>query len=95
MHSYIEILIVLPVLVLCFQFYFFSVNCEGVMRQERCQRLGVAFMTIGIVALVFKSAVTAFFGLIMMMFGFRLIARGLDRLDKTKVITHYEDDKEV
>ena len=95
MHSFIEILIILPLLVLFFQFYFFSVKCEGVLRQERCQKLGIVFMTIGIVALVFKTVPSAFFGLVMMMFGFRLISRGLDRLEKNIVISPCEDDKET
>jgi hypothetical protein len=48
-------------------------------------------MTLGIMALVFKSAPFAFFGLILMMLGFRLIARGLDRLDKNIFIDQYDD----
>lgn len=93
MHSYVEILIILPLLVLCYQLYSFSVNSEGREKQERCQKLGVAFMTVGILALVHKSAPSAFFGLIMMMFGFRLLAKGLDRLDKKIFIDQHEGDK--
>jgi hypothetical protein len=48
-------------------------------------------MTLGIIALVFKSAPFAFFGLILMMFGFRLLARALDRLDKRIFIDRFED----
>jgi integral membrane sensor domain MASE1 len=93
MRSYIEILIILPLLVMCYQLYFFSVHSAGRKQQERCQKLGIVFMTLGIIALVFKSAPFAFFGLILMMFGFRLIAKGLDRLDKNIFIDQYEDDK--
>jgi hypothetical protein len=93
MHIYIEILIILPLLVLCYQLYSFSTNGEGREKQERCQKLGIVFMTSGIMALVFKSAPFAFFGLILMMFGFRLLAKGLDRLDKKIYIDQHEDDK--
>ena len=93
MRTYVEILVLLPLLVMCYQLYFFSVHSEGKKQQERCQKLGVVFMTFGIMALVFKSAPLAFFGLILIMFGFRLIARGLDRLDKKVFIDQYEDDK--
>ena len=92
MQSYLEILIILPLLVLCYQLYSYSVSGEGLERQSRCQGLGIAFMSCGIVALVFKSAPVAFFGLVLMMFGFRLLARGLDRLDKKIFIDRCEDD---
>jgi len=93
MRSYVEIMILLPLLVMCYQLYTFSVNSERLKLQERCQKLGIAFMTFGTMALVIKSAPFAFFGLILMMFGFRLIAKGLDRLDKKTFIDQYEDDK--
>lgn len=93
MHSIVEIFITLPLLVMSFQFYFFSVNSKGLERQERCQKLGIAFMTFGIIALVFKTMPTVIFGFILIMLGFRLIARGLDRLDKTIFIDQHEDDK--
>jgi uncharacterized membrane protein YccF (DUF307 family) len=82
MKILIQILITLPLLMLCFQLYSYSVNCEGKERQHNCQMFGIVFMTAGIVSLVFKSIVFSFFGLILMMFGFRLMARGLDRLEK-------------
>ena len=91
MNTYIETAVILPILVLCYQIYSFSVNSEGVDRQARCQKLGIAFMTIGICALVIKSAPSAFFGLILMMFGFRLMAKGLDRLDKNTFIDRYDE----
>lgn len=92
MQSYLEILIILPLLVLCYQLYSYSVSGEGRERQARCQGLGIAFMSCGIVALAFKSAPVAFFGLVLMMFGFRLLAKGLDRLDKKIFIDRCEDD---
>jgi hypothetical protein len=93
MRSYIEFLIILPLLVVCYQLYFFSVHSTGRKQQDRCQKLGIAFMTLGIMALILKSIPTVFFGFTMMMFGFRLIAKGLDRLDKKIFIDKFEDDK--
>lgn len=93
MRSYIEILILLPLLVMCYQFYSFSVTSKGREQQGRCQKLGIVLMALGITALVFKSAPFVFFGFILMMFGFRLLAKGLDRLDKKIYIDRYEDDK--
>ncbi len=93
MYNIVEIFIILPLLVISFQFYFFSVNSKGLKRQERCQKLGIAFMTFGIVALVFKTMPTVVFGFMLIMLGLRLIARGLDRLDKSIFIDQHEDGK--
>src|ERR1035437_9863439 len=92
MRTFVEIVIILPLLVLCYQFYFFSVNSKGIERQDRCQKLGIVFMTFGIMSLVFKTVPIVFFGLILMMFGFRLISRGLDRLDKEIMIDQLQDE---
>jgi len=93
MQSYLETLIILPLLVMCYQLYSYSAKGEGRERQARCRKLGIAFMSVGIVALVFKSAPFAFFGLVLMMFSFRLLAKGLDRLDKKIFIDQCEDDR--
>ena len=92
MRSYIEILIILPLLVISYQLYAFSVHSEIEKLQERCQKLGIALMTLGVTALVSKSAPFAFFGLILIMFGFRLLAKGLDRLNKHIYIDQYKDE---
>lgn len=89
----VEILFTFTLAVICFQFYWFSTSSKGVERQERCRNLGITFMTVGIVALVFRTLTTVVFGFIMMMLGFRLIASGLDRLDKTIFIDRHEDDE--
>jgi hypothetical protein len=92
MRIYIETLIVMPLLVLCYQLYAFSVGSEKLKLQERCLKLGVAFMTLGVLGLAIKTAPFAFSGLILMMFGFRLIAKGLDRLDKNVFIDRFDED---
>jgi hypothetical protein len=91
MRTFVDILIIIPLLILCFQLYYFSVNSKGVQRQDRCQKLGIVFMTFGIVALVFKTFPIVSFGLILMMFGFSLISKGLDRLDKKIYIDQHVD----
>lgn len=93
MRNFFEILILLPLLVLCYQFYSFSINSVGRRRQERCLNLGVGFMVLGVVSLVFKSVPVVFCGLILMMFGFRLVAKGLDRLDKSVFIDRFDEDQ--
>jgi hypothetical protein len=82
MRTFVELIIIIPLLILCFQLYFFSINSIGVQKQQRCQKLGIVFMTFGIVALVFKTVPIVSFGLVLMLFGFSLISKGLDRLDK-------------
>lgn len=93
MINFVDIIITLPLLVMSYQFYFFSVASKGVERQERCQKLGIAYMTFGITALVFKTIPFVVFGLILIMLAFRLLAKGLDRLDKKIFIDQHEDDK--
>ena len=61
MNIYVESMIILPFLVFSYQLYSFSARGEGVIRQERCLKVGVFFMTSGIMALVFKLAPSAFF----------------------------------
>lgn len=93
MSSYIEIMIILLFLVLSYQFYSFSVKSEGVKLQNRSRLLGIVLMTLGVTALAYRSVPFAFFGLILMMFGFRLIAKGLDRLNKKVFIDQCEEDR--
>ena len=93
MHGYAEILVTIPLLLVCFQLYSFAVTGKGREMQGRCLKLGVAFMVIGIGVLVFRSTLFVFFGLILMLLGFRLLAHGLDRLDKKIYIDRLDDDQ--
>ena len=93
MRGYVEIMVVIPLLIVCYQLYSFSVNSEGRKLQERSRKLGIVFMSAGIAALAYKSVPFAFFGIILMMFGFRLIAKGLDRLEKKVFIDRFEEGK--
>jgi len=91
MKLFFQILLLIPFLVLCFQMYSYSVSRKGVEKQNSCQLLGIVYMTAGIVALALHSPLMAFTGLILIMFGFRLLAKGLDRIDKKIFIDRYDD----
>jgi hypothetical protein len=92
MKDLIELIILVPLFIMCYQFYAYSMTSKGVDRQKKCQMLGIAYTTVGICSLVFHSPVAVFGGLILIMLGFRLIARGLDRLDKNIYIDQYSED---
>jgi hypothetical protein len=91
MRTYIEFLATLPVLIICYQLYSYSAKSRGFDRQRRCQKLGIVFMTLGTTSLIAHRAAFVFAGLILIMMGFRLIAKGLDRLDKKVFIDRYDE----
>jgi hypothetical protein len=92
--SYIKLLVLIPFLTLYYQLYAFAVRQKGVERQNVCRSLGIASFTIGIVCLVFRDLLFGIAGIIFMMFGFRLIAHGLDRIDKKVFIDRFVEDVE-
>lgn len=93
MKDFVEVLFVVPVIMIAYQIYSFSISRTGVEKQQRCQKLGITYMSIGIVSLAFHSIVFVLAGLVLIMFGFRLMASGLDRLDKKVFIDRYDEDK--
>ncbi len=78
--------------VVFYQFYAFTVSRKAKEKQDKCQLLGVFYFTIGTFLLVFRSAAGVIAGLILIMLGLRLIAYGLDRIDKKIFIDRYTDD---
>lgn len=92
MKNFIEILCFLPIVIICWQFYCFSVSCKREEKQRRCQVLGIVYMVFGVLGLVFHNVIAAFTGIILIMMGLRLIAHGLDRIDKNVFIDFYKDD---
>lgn len=92
MAPYFQLLIILPLLVICYQIYTFTSSRKGDEKQSRCQTLGIGYTVIGILALIWREPVFAFFGLVMIMFGLRLMAKGLDRIDKRIFIDRYSDE---
>lgn len=91
MTIFIKLLIIIPFLIICLQIYKFTTSRKGVERQDRCQKLGIGYMVGGILALIERDPIFAFFGIVLIMFGFRLLAKGLDRIDKKVFIDHYSD----
>jgi hypothetical protein len=94
MQEFLKYLAVMIALVVCYQLYTFSISKDGLIKQKRCQTLGIVYMTIGIFSLVFRTGPTFIGGLVLIMLGFRLIAKGLDRLDKRTFIDQYDEDKD-
>jgi len=90
MRTYLEFLAMLPVMVICYQLYAFAARSQGEDRQRRCQKLGIVYMTIGTTCLVTREIALVFFGLVLIMTGFRAMAKGLDRLEKKVFIDRYD-----
>lgn len=88
---YVKLLILVPLITVVFQMYNYAVSRQGEERQRVCRGLGIGLLSIGIVSLVFRGQLYVFAGLIMIMIGFRLVAHGLDRLDKKIYIDRYSD----
>jgi uncharacterized membrane protein len=49
-------------------------------------------MTFGLTALIARQPALVVMGLILIMFGFRLMATGLDRIDKKVFIDRYDEE---
>ncbi len=93
MREFIELAILLPFIIMLFQFYRFSIKRTGVEKQKACQVLGIVYSTFGITALSIHSPLFVIAGLLLIMFGLRLIAHGLDRIDKNIFIDRYDKDQ--
>lgn len=92
MYHYAQFLVTFPILLICYQMYAFSVNKKGEKKQKSCRILGVVYMTLGITALIARQPAFVFMGLMLIMFGFRLMATGLDRIDKKIFIDRYDEE---
>jgi len=73
-----------------YQMYLFATSRQGVERQRTCQGMGIGCLTLGILFLVSRDIYFSIGGMILIMFGFRLVSHGLDRLGKTKFIDRVE-----
>jgi hypothetical protein len=89
--SYVKFLILLPWFALIYQMYSYAVSRQGEEKQRTCRGMGIALFTLGIVSLVSRDFYFVCSGFILMMIGFRLIAHGLDRLDKKIFIDRYSE----
>ncbi|MGD0586899.1 MAG: hypothetical protein ABSA86_14195, partial [Oryzomonas sp.] len=74
------------------QLYCFASSLEGVQRQDGCQKLGILYITAGIVSLVFREMLFVVSGFMLIMLGMRLVSYGLDRIGKKTFIDRYKED---
>lgn len=95
MNIYIECFIMIPFFVVSLQFYSWIVSLEGLEKQRHCRSLGIAYTTAGTLCLILRSLPFAVIGLIFFMLGLRLLAHGLDRINKTRFIDSYQDPDQV
>jgi hypothetical protein len=91
MLSLVKYVLLVPFWVLSVQFYSHAVSQQGEQKQRECRSLGIIFTAIGIVSLVFRDVFFAVSGLVLIMLGLRLMAHGLDRIDKKRFIDQYEN----
>jgi hypothetical protein len=90
MQSYVKYILLLPLGVICMQFYCHAVAQKGVEKQYECRTLGILYASVGIVSLVTRDVCYVMSGLVLIMLGLRLMAHGLDRIDKRVFIDRYE-----
>jgi len=92
MESFVKYLLLVLLWVFGAQLYSFAVTLEGVEKQEGCQKLGILYITIGIVSLALREALPVVSGLVLIMLGLRLVSHGLDRINKKTFIDRYDKD---
>lgn len=93
MLNFIEYLVFFMLMIIFFQMYFFAISSAGVEKQNRCQNFGIVFTSLGIFCLIIHQVQFVAAGFILMMLGFRLIAHGLDRIDKHIFIDQHDEDR--
>lgn len=93
MLNFIEYLAFSMLIIIFFQLYYFAIASKGVEKQKRCQNFGIVFTSLGIFCLIVHQVQFVVAGFILMMLGFRLIAHGLDRIDKHIFIDRHEEDR--
>ena len=87
----LKLLALFPLSIIFFQIYHYAVTRKGEERQSVCRSFGIVALSVGVVALVFRDTVFVVAGMVSMMAGFRLVAHGLDRLDKQVYIDRYDN----
>ena len=91
MLSILKYVLLLPFWAICTQFYFHAIAQKAEQKQQECRAVGIIFTSIGIVSLVSRDIIFGISGLILIMLGLRMIAYGLDRIDKKVFIDRYEE----
>lgn len=93
MSIYFECFGIVLLAVLLLQFYLWVVSLKGVEKQRHCKGLGIAYCTLGTLSFFFRSLPLGLLGLILFMLGLRLIAHGLDRINKSIFIDRFDGDR--
>ncbi len=93
MLQFIEFMSTAAVVIVFNQLYAYAVSLKGQEKQDTCQKFGITYLTIGIFSLASRVTPVIIGGLIMIMMGLRLIAHGLDRINKSTYIDRYNPDK--
>ncbi len=89
--SVVKLLILLPLVAVICQMYNYAVTRQREEKQRVCRGLGIGLLSLGTVSLVVRDPLYVFAGLFLIMTGFRLVAHGLDRLDKKIYIDSYNE----
>ena len=90
--EYVKFLILLPIMVIGYQLYCYTISLKREEKQRSCRSIGIILFSVGVICLVFRNFFTVMVGLIMIMFGLRLIAYGLERKDKNIFIDRYHEE---
>jgi len=93
MQYYVESFVMVPFVVVMFQFYSWIVSLKGDEKQKHCRTLGITYTTLGTVAFIFRTLPSAVLGFILVMLGLRLLEQGLDRADRTVFIDQAGKDR--
>lgn len=94
MADFFQYLVMLVVLMVSYQLYTYAVHLTGEPKQKTCRKLGVFFATLAITGFAMRSHPPVVIGgLVLFMLGLRLMAHGLDRLNKKVFIDRFEEDQ--
>ena len=90
--EYVKLLLLLPMIIFGYQLYCYTISLKRAEKQRACRSLGIIIFPAGVICLVYRNFFAVIVGLVMIMFGLRLIAYGLERKDKTIFIDRYDED---
>lgn len=93
MNIYLQFFVTIPFIVFVCQLYQWVVSLKGTVRQRHCRGLGITYTSAGTVCFLFRSFPLTLLGLLLLMLGLRLIAHGLDRIDKSIFIDRFDEDQ--
>jgi hypothetical protein len=78
-----------------YQYYDYAITRPKYEREQPCYGFGITYISFGVASLISRDAVLVFFGFFLIMLGMLLLAKGLDRKDKTIFIDQYQEDQDT